>query len=38
LTINAASSGNFNDNKKGLNNATIKMIGNDRLFLLMMEV
>ncbi|WAU74481.1 rhombotarget A [Acinetobacter sp. TR11] len=34
LTINAASSGNFNDNKFGLNNPTIKMVGNDRLFLI----
>jgi hypothetical protein len=34
MTINTASSGDFNDNKFGLNNPTIKMIGNDRLFLI----
>ncbi|WP_312102441.1 rhombotarget A [Acinetobacter venetianus] len=32
MTITVASSGEFNDNKKGLNNATLKMVGNDRLF------
>ncbi|VXA57927.1 Rhombotarget A [Acinetobacter proteolyticus] len=31
-TISTASSDAFNDDKKGLNNATIKMVGNDRLF------
>ncbi|MCH7313660.1 rhombotarget A [Acinetobacter sp. ANC 3882] len=31
-TIRTASSDAFNDNKRGLNNATIKMLGSDRLF------
>ena len=34
MTINTASSGNFNDDKKGINNATIKMVGTERLFLI----
>ncbi len=34
MTITVASSGEFNDNKKGLNNATLKMLGNDRIFLI----
>ncbi|MDH0031247.1 MULTISPECIES: rhombotarget A [unclassified Acinetobacter] len=32
MTISTASSEDFNDNKKGLNNATIKMVGTERLF------
>lgn len=32
MTISTAASGDFNDNKKGLGNATIKMVGTDRLF------
>lgn len=32
MTISTAASGDFNDNKKGLNNATIKMVGTERLF------
>lgn len=34
MSIIAASSGDFNDSKKGLNNPTIKMAGNERLFLI----
>ena len=34
MTINTASSGNFNDDKKGINNATIKMVGTELLFLI----
>lgn len=33
-TIRTASSDGFNDNKKGLNNATIKMVGSDRLLVI----
>ena len=33
-TIRTATSDGFNDNKKGLNNATIKMVGSDRLFVI----
>ncbi|ENV08884.1 rhombotarget A [Acinetobacter higginsii] len=33
-TIRTAASDGFNDNKKGLNNATIKMVGSDRLFVI----
>ncbi|USA47658.1 rhombotarget A [Acinetobacter sp. C26M] len=33
-TIRTASSDDFNDNKRGLNNATIKMQGSDRLFVI----
>lgn len=33
-TIRTAASDGFNDNKKGLNNATIKMAGTDRLFVI----
>jgi hypothetical protein len=32
MTITTATSGDFNDNKKGLNNATLKMVGSDRIF------
>ena len=34
MTINTAASDAFNDDKKGLNNATIKMVGTDRLFVI----
>ncbi|NIE96135.1 rhombotarget A [Acinetobacter sp. Tr-809] len=34
MTIRTASSEAFNDNKQGLNNATIKMQGSDRLFVI----
>ncbi|MGB5888178.1 MAG: rhombotarget A [Acinetobacter venetianus] len=34
MTITVASSGDFNDNKQGLHNATLKMVGNDRIFLI----
>ncbi|USA55162.1 rhombotarget A [Acinetobacter sp. C32I] len=33
-TIRTAASDGFNDNKKGLNNATIKMVGSDRIFVI----
>lgn len=32
MTITTATSGDFNDNKKGTNNATLKMLGSDRIF------
>ncbi len=32
MTITTATSGDFNDNKKGVNNATLKMVGSDRIF------
>lgn len=32
MTITTATSGDFNDNKKGANNATLKMVGSDRIF------
>lgn len=32
MTITTATSGDFNDNKKGANNATLKMVGSDRMF------
>ncbi|MGL5210690.1 MAG: rhombotarget A [Acinetobacter junii] len=32
MTITTATSGDFNDNKKGANNATLKMVGIDRIF------
>ena len=32
MTISTAASGDFNNDKKGLNNATIKMVGTERLF------
>lgn len=32
MTITTANSGDFNDNKKGANNATLKMVGSDRIF------
>ncbi|ENW04286.1 rhombotarget A [Acinetobacter beijerinckii] len=32
-TIKTAESTDFNDNKRGLNNATLKMVGTDRIFL-----
>ncbi|MFK8932874.1 rhombotarget A [Acinetobacter junii] len=32
MTITTAISGDFNDNKKGVNNATLKMVGSDRIF------
>ena len=34
MTIMTASSGDFRDDKKGIHNATIKMIGTERLFLI----
>lgn len=34
MIIRTANSDAFNDNKRGLNNATIKMVGNDRLFVI----
>lgn len=34
MTINTASSNDFNDNKKGLNNATIKMLGSESIFII----
>lgn len=34
MTIATAASDGFNDNKKGLNNATLKMVGADRLFVI----
>lgn len=34
MAIRTASSDGFNDNKKGLNNATLKMVGSDRLFVI----
>ena len=34
MSINTATSGDFNDSKKGMNNATIKMIGAERMFLI----
>ncbi|MCY6412188.1 rhombotarget A [Acinetobacter sp. VNH17] len=34
MTINTAASEIFNDDKKGLNNATIKMAGTDRIFVI----
>ena len=34
MTIMTASSGDFRDDKKGMHNATIKMIGTERLFLI----
>ncbi len=34
MTIRTAVSDGFNDNKKGLNNATLKMAGTDRLFVI----
>ena len=34
MTIRTANSSNLNDTKKGVNNATLKMIGADRLFLI----
>lgn len=33
-TISTAASQDFDDNKKGLNNATLKMVGTDRIFLI----
>ena len=32
MTISTAASGDFNNDKKGLNNATINMVGTERLF------
>lgn len=32
MTITTATSGDFNDNKKGANYATLKMVGSDRIF------
>ncbi|HAV57899.1 MAG: rhombotarget A [Acinetobacter sp. GWC1_38_13] len=32
MTITTATSGDFNDHKKGANNATLKMVGSDRIF------
>jgi len=34
MAIMTAASGSFNDNQKGMHNATIKMAGNDRLFVI----
>lgn len=34
MAIMTAASGSFNDNQKGMHNATIKMVGNDRLFVI----
>lgn len=34
MAIRTAASDGFNDNKKGLNNATLKMVGSDRLFVI----